>query len=162
MGRAFLLIFLVQREELLPERQPGVKHTLMHKTSKKEYQGRLWYQGDAWLFKEDVTGFSATVRMSGEGLSSRQCETRDKKLLLAMNAEHERAKSKAKKQAKAEASKADVPKTAGDMSIRGTSKDGKLIYSWGDADRGRVEVEVTPRKHAERKTKRKRKKRHTL
>ena len=24
---------------------------------------------------------------------------------------------------------------------------GKLIYSWGDADRGRVEIEVTPRAH---------------
>ena len=66
-----------------------------------------------------------------------------------MNAEHERAKSKAKKQAKAEASKADVPKTAGDMSVIGTSKDGKRIYSWGDAGKGRVEVVVTPRKGRE-------------
>ena len=41
----------------------------------------------------------------------------------------------------------DVPKCAGDMAIRGSTKEGKLIYSWGDSERGRVEVEATPRKH---------------
>ena len=42
-----------------------------------------------------------------------------------------------------------MPKTAGDMPVIGTSKDGKLIYSWGEADKGRVTVEVTPRKGRE-------------
>ena len=40
---------------------------------------------------------------------------------------------------------ADVPKTTSDMLVKGKSPDGKLVYAWGDLDRGRVEVEVTPR-----------------
>ena len=72
---------------------------------------------------------------------------RNMALIREMTAAHDKARRAARARARAAGMAADVPKAAGDMDVRGRTVKGKLIYSWGDSVRGRVEVEVTPRAH---------------
>ena len=66
-------------------------------------------------------------------------------LYKAVRAEHVKRKQARVKAERREASKADVPKTTADMAVKGKTPDGKLVYAWGDSDRGCIEVPVTPR-----------------
>ena len=72
---------------------------------------------------------------------------RNMALIREMIAVCDKARRAARSRARAAGMAADVPKAAGDMDVRGRTVKGKLIYSWGDSVRGRVEVEVTPRAH---------------
>ena len=62
-----------------------------------------------------------------------------------MRAEHGKRKNARAKADRRERGKADVPKTTADMAVKCRTPEGKLVYAWGDADKGRVEVDVTPR-----------------
>ena len=70
---------------------------------------------------------------------------RDRQLLTAINSEYARRRRVDRMKLRAKACQGDRPQTPGDMSIKGTSREGKKIYSWTDAGQGRVEVEATPR-----------------
>ena len=145
--RVDLLHELHQRPAHNEQNRPGEKHTLTHVSSLKTYQGRIWEAGAEWRFEEEGTGIAVAVAMADSKPTTREYfARRDLLLLRSMNAEYAKARAKARKLTRAAASKTDVPKVVGDMAIRGTSKEGKLIYSWGDSERGRLEVQVTPRK----------------
>ena len=132
------------RSQML-QNQPGDKLTLRQGEQTKCYTGRVWRSSESWLFQEDGTGISVSAKLNPDvsvRQSYPQCEA---KLYRAMRAEHVKQKRAIAKAAKNNAARADVPKTTSDMMVKGKSPEGKLVYAWGDLDRGRVEVEVTPR-----------------
>ena len=130
-----------------PQNSPGDKLVLRQGEQGKSYAGRVWRSDDQWDFQEDVTGIEVTVKANAD-LSIRQiyqqCEGR---LYRAMRAEYVKQKQTATKAARKEAMKADGPQTISDLAVKGRTPTGKLLYAWGSMERGRVEVEVTPRKH---------------
>ncbi len=124
----------------------GQKHILQQVSSAKAFKGILSTPaGHRWVFREEGTGFQVDVEMVGKELNREYYRLRDAKLYKAMGAEHAKARRKAQKAIREAAMHSDAPNTAGDMTVKGTNKEGKLLYVWGDSDRGRVEVEVTPR-----------------
>ena len=72
-------------------------------------------------------------------------QQRDTKLYRAMRAVYAKIKRVAARAVARDAAKADVPKTASDMAVKCKSPEGKLLYVWGDSNRGHIEVPVTPR-----------------
>ncbi len=62
------------------------------------------------------------------------------RLYKAVRAEHVKAAKQANATAWKQAVQSNVPKTAGDMAVKGTTPEGKLTYRWEA-----VEVDVTPR-----------------
>ena len=71
---------------------------------------------------------------------------RDRKLHAAMNTELDALRKSQNKKKRDDYAAMDKPIVPGDMTVKGLTKDGrKKIYVWGHADRGRVEVTVTPR-----------------
>ena len=111
----------------------------------KCYTGRVWRGDDQWSFQEEGMGIAVTVAADPD-LSARQTyQQRDAKLYRAMRAEYVKLKKAAARAAARDAAKADVPKTASDMAVKCKSPEGKLLYVWGDSNRGHIEVPVTPR-----------------
>ena len=131
-----------------PQNSPGDQLVLGKGEKGRIYTGRVWRSEDQWIFQEDVTGIEVTAQVNPDHNLRQiyqQCEGR---LYRAMRAEYVKQTQAAKKAAKQEATKADGPQTAKDLCIRGRTPTGKrLRYTWGSADRGRVEVQVTPRMH---------------
>ena len=124
----------------------GEAYTLKHKSCLKQYQGQLWSTPEEWHFQEDGTGLVAKVPVKDEWPQTKDFfARRDRQLLAEMNAEYARQRCKQKAQVRAKSRLGDRPQTPGDMAIQGTSKEGKKIYSWGDTEGGRVQVQVTPR-----------------
>ena len=74
-------------------------------------------------------------------------QRRDTKLLKAMNMKHAEGRSKLRKKERAELAKSDMPVTPSDLSTHrsGPREDGKVVYSYGSAERGYVDIVVTPR-----------------
>ena len=127
------------------QNRPGDKLVLQQDDKGKCYTGRVWRDLEQWSFQEEGTGIQVVVAVDSM-LSIRQnyqqCEG---KLFRAMRAEHVKRKQAAAKARRKDATKADGPKTTADMTVKGKSPEGKLLYVWADSDRGRVEVPVTPR-----------------
>ena len=129
-----------------PQNQPGEKVRLRQDGQAKVYEGRLWpIEENQWQFEEDGTGLRVVVEMPAAAMTRQYFLRREAKLYRAMRAEHVKGKLEANKKARKEATQADIPKGVGDMAVKGRTKEGELIYTWGTEDRGRVEVEVTPR-----------------
>ena len=108
----------------------------------KTFHGRLWCTNDQWHFQEAGTGIHVFVPTEKDSLQIKDYFAR---LLTAMNAEYTRRRQSDRAKHRAQLRQGDRPQTPGDMSVKGTSRNGKKIYSWADAGRGRIEVEVTPR-----------------
>ena len=51
----------------------------------------------------------------------------------------------AKQAAKKRSTREDYPKKDSELWYKGMSADGKRVYTWGDSDRGEIEVMATPR-----------------
>ncbi len=133
------------RRQQRPQNQPGDKLILRQGEQAKCYIGRVWRSSESWQFQEDGTGIRVSAELNPNASlrqSYPQCEA---KLYRAMRAEHVKQKQAIAKAAKKKASQGDVPQAASDMAVKGKSPEGKLVYTWGDLHRGRVEVEVTPR-----------------
>ena len=130
--RIGLLRELESRPAKSAQRQPGEAYTLKHHDFQKTYVGRLWTDGRQVRFQEDGTGILATAEMP-QSARPRECfQQRDLLLLKSMAAEHAKARSSARQRARAARQRAIVPVTAGDLAVRSTVKDGKLLYSWSD------------------------------
>ena len=143
--RVAVLREIDERTSKDPYRQPGDMHILRSSSNAKIFQGRLWRDGEEWRFEEEGSGFRA-VAEAPDGVQNRAYfAQRDLALYKAMSAEHAKAKAKAKKAAREASVRADTPSSVGEMAVKCKTSAGKLIYTWGDAERGRVEVEVTPR-----------------
>ena len=132
--------------ELPPQ---GEARTLQHAQCARTFNGRLFeVRKGQWRFQEEGTGICATVQMPADGVPNRSYfAQRNLALIREMIAEHDKARRAARGRARAAARVAEVPTTACDMDVRGTTVKGKMIYSWGDTSTGRIEVEVTPRAH---------------
>ena len=66
---------------------------------------------------------------------------RDEQLYKAMRAEHAKVSRVKSRGAREEQVENELPKTVGDMSVKGTDDTERLKYAWGS-----TEVLVTPRK----------------
>ena len=134
-----------QRHSQRPQKQPGDKLVLQQEGGKELYSGLVWRSDEQWSFQEDHTGIEVTVAVNPEH-SIRQCYQQcEARLYRAMRAEYVKRKQARSKADRLEAGRADVPKTTADMTVKCKTPQGKLIYAWGDSDKGRVEVQVTPR-----------------
>ena len=137
-----------EHRERKEQSQPGDKLELRLKNRKPVFHGRVWRSKDLleWSFEEENTGFKATVHADAT-LGIRQlfdhCEQKLYKAIAAEHVKGKKANAKARKKAQ---QRAHVPKSAGDLTVKGTTGDGKLLYTWGDVTKGRIEVEVTPRR----------------
>ena len=134
-----------ERPRVCAHGRVGNAYTLQHKSCLRAFHGQLWSEGDNWCFQESGTGFSVTAPREPMSSAGADFHRRDRQLVAAMNAEYERRRQQARRRMRVEASKADQPKTPGDMGIKGVSRDGKKIYTWGDRERGQIKVAATPR-----------------
>ena len=121
------------------------------------YEGRVWRSitdngVDKWVFQEDGTGITVGAELSklsmGESMRITYPQL-EAKLYRAMRTEHVKRKSTNRKAMKAQVIREDIPMTPLDLRIRGTNRDGKMVFTWGDLKRGVIEVEVTPRESNE-------------
>ena len=114
---------------------------MTHSYFKATFRGRLWQRGDTWLFEED----GAACRVEAvvpEHLSAQNIAAWvEARLYKAVRAEHVKAAKQANATAWKRAVESNVPKTTGDMAVKGTTPKGKLTYRWEA-----VEVDVTPRR----------------
>ena len=134
-----------KRDMRRPQNEPGDKLVLEYGTQGKSYIGRVWRSEGQWTFQEDDTGIKVTAEVDTK-LSLRQADQQGRaRLGRAMRTEYVKQKQAASKTARKKALEADGPKTTADMSVKGRALSGKLLYTWGSLERGRVEVEVTPR-----------------
>ena len=130
-----------------PQKNPGDKLTLGLDHNRKIYSGRVWRSDEQWVFQEDDTGIQVKVAMNICHSIRQHHANGQSKLYRAMHAEHTKRRQARIKAEKREAGNADVPKTTADMAVKCTTHEGKLVYTWGDADKGRIEVLVTPKKN---------------
>ena len=128
-----------------PQKQPGDKLLLQQDGHKESYSGRVWRSEEQWSFQEEGTGIEVTAAVNPDHSIRQRYQQCEAKLFKAMRGEHVKRKQARSKAAKLEAGKADTPKTTSDMTVKGKTPQGKLVYAWGDSDKGRVEVQVTPR-----------------
>ena len=135
-----------QQSELKAQNHPGDKLELRQNNKAKVFVGRVWRSEDQWSFQEEGTGIKVTVDVNPLHSLKQRYEHCEEKLYKSLKAEHEKSRKAAAKADKKARQRADVPKTTADMSVKGKSSNGKLLYTWGDSSRGRIEVEVTPRK----------------
>ena len=136
-----------ERPRGCPSGRAGNTYLLRHKACLRSFQGELWSAGDNWCFQESHTGLSVTIPR--ESMTTETVDyfaRRDRKLVAAMNAEYMKKRQHARRRMRVEASKGDQPKRPGDMGLKGVSQDGKKLYTWGDRERGQIEVAATPRK----------------
>ena len=143
--RINLLLEMDEQTDKRSQNQPGDKLVLRRGDQGQCFTGRVWRFDEEWSFQEENTGIQVTVEVNQDlGIVRRhqQCEER---LYRAMKAEHVKRKQAAAKATRKEATKADVPRTTSDMIVKGKTSEGKLLYAWGSLERGRVEVQVTPR-----------------
>ena len=141
-----------EQQSQSPQKQPGDKLELKRDNSQPipDYSGRVWRSAElegvsTWSFQEDETGIEVKVAVKLDDSLRQQYQKGQEKLYKAMRAEHEKRKNARAKAERRERGKADVPKTTADMAVKCRTPEGKLVYAWGDADKGRVEVDVTPR-----------------
>ena len=135
---------------ILKPPEDGDKH-------QSHYEGRVWRSitdngADKWVFQEDGTGITVGAELSKLSMDESMRSTYpqlEAKLYRAMRTEHMKRKSANRKAAKAKASREDIPMTVVDLRIRGTNRDGKMVFTWGDPKRGVIQVEVTPRESNE-------------
>ena len=134
-----------EKRDMRPQNEPGDKLVLEYGAQGKSYIGRVWRSGGQWTFQEDDTGIKVTAEVDPDH-SLRQADQQGRaRLGRAMRAEYVKQKQAAAKTARKKAGEADGPKTTSDMSVKGRTPSGKLLYAWGSLQGGRVEVEVTPR-----------------
>ena len=150
-----------QRSDIDMEHDPGEKLILKvpEDGDKRQinYEGRVWRSitddgVDKWTFQEDGTGITVAAELSklsmGESMRITYPQL-EAKLYRAMRTEYQKRKSANRKAAKAKASREDIPMAVVDLRIRGTNRDGKKVFTWGDPKRGVIQVEVTPRESNE-------------
>ena len=125
--------------------RPGRWYELRSAACKDVYSGRLREDGGKYSFQEDSTGFLAAVELPAEIGVREAKDWRDKQLYKALRARHARARGDATRAARREASTRDMPQTCGDMSVKGKTAEGKLVYSWQSGGGGKFEVFATPR-----------------
>ena len=109
----------------------------------KQFQGRLTEEGTKLCFVEDTTWFraSVTVPTNMQSGGRQYLSWRDEQLYKAMRAEHAKASRARTRAAREEHVEAQLPKTTGDLCVKGTDDNERLIYAWGSA-----EVHITPSK----------------
>ena len=129
-----------------PQNSPGDKLVLRQAKISKSYAGRVWRLVEQWVFQEDVTGIEVSAIVNPD-LSirhmHRECEG---KLYRAMRTEYWKQRQTATKAARKAALNSDGPLTISDLGLKDRTPTGKFLYTWGNKDRGRVEVEVTPQR----------------
>ena len=97
---------------------------------------RLFVSGTTATFEEDSTHFRVTVPSSAENFRSGQ---RDRSICSALRAEHIKRSLKETRAQRRKQAEEQLPKSAGDLVIKGEDEKGRLRYTWKD-----VEVLVTP------------------
>jgi hypothetical protein len=109
---------------------------------REAFEGRLLEDGLEYTFEEKATHVRAQIMIPTDiGIAGRQFIVwRDGHLYDAFLGARNKARKKAAREAKTKVSQLRVPQAAGDMSVKGTTKAGKLLYVWEG-----TEVEVTPR-----------------
>jgi len=121
--------------------RPGTAKLLKHKHFKEQFRGRLWQSDDKWVFQEDGTPCRVEVTEKTKAPFYAQADWVEHQLYKAVRAEHVKASQKINQDTLKQTFGENLPRTAGDLAVRGTTEAGKLIYEWR-----KTEVVVTPRK----------------
>ena len=127
------------------QKDPGDKLVLRQDKHKDCYVGRVWRSEKQWSFQQEETGIKVTISVNPDHSIRQQYQQGEAQLYRAMRAEHLKRKQARVKADRREAGKAEVPKTTADMAVKGKTPEGKLVYAWGNSDKGCIEVQVTPR-----------------
>ena len=143
--RINLLREIEQQPPAVQTKHPGDKMISKLHGQLISYEGRVWRSSEQWVFQENGTGIQVTVILNPDDGILKRYDSAERKLYKAIKAEHVKLKMARVKSNRREAGKADIPQSAADMTVKRKTPEGKLVYAWGDSDKGRIEVPVTPR-----------------
>ena len=102
----------------------------------QKYKGRLVISDTTATFEEDSTHFRVTVPNAADSFRSGQ---RDRRICAALRAKYIERSMKESKMERRRKAEEHLPKSAGDLVIKGEDDKGRLRYTWKD-----LEVLVTP------------------
>ena len=129
---------------------------LKHPGYSEVFVGRFFENGSKVTFGEEGTWISVSVDAPSHAKSMRGADVlkaRDKQLYVSLRAAHNKKKAKAQRAQRLSKMQSQIPSKPGDMSVKGSREDGRLIYAWNTAavlqgNGGEIfEVDVTPRRH---------------
>ena len=95
----------------------------------KCFTGRVWITDEQWTFQEEGTGIHLAVEVNQDLTLHQKYQQCEDMLSKTIKAEHVKRKQAAATATKKEATKADVPRTPSDMTVKGKTGEGKLIYT---------------------------------
>ena len=127
------------------QNEPGDILTLSRGEGDSTYTGRVWRSDEQWTFQEDGTGIRVSVRPNHDVNNRQRRQLCEAKLWKAVRTEITKRKHVAKEAAKRRSTREEYPKKASELLHKGTNAEGKQLYTWGDSDRGDIEVMATPR-----------------
>ena len=136
-------------------RNTALEH-LKHPNYKQVFVGRFSVHGGRVTFVEEGTWISVSVDAPSQAKSMHGADVpkaRGKQLYVALRAAHSKNHAKAEGAQRQSKLQSQIPKQPGDMAVKASRDDGRLVYTWNTAsplqgNTGELfEVNVTPRRH---------------